>query len=61
MFPVWVLTYFSNGKTYYYALNGQTGKAVGELPISKLKISIFAILVLAAVFLIVYGIGGIIL
>lgn len=61
LLPVWVLTYFSNGKTYYYALNGQTGKAVGELPISKLKISIFAIIVFAAVFLIIYGIGGIIL
>lgn len=35
--PVWTLTYKSpkDGKVYYFALNGQTGKICGELPVSR--------------------------
>lgn len=34
--PVWVLTYRGkNDKIYYYAMNGQTGKISGELPLDK--------------------------
>ena len=35
LLPVWLLNTRWNGKTYLYAMNGQTGKFVGELPISK--------------------------
>lgn len=35
LLPVWALTYQgSNGKTYYYAMNGQTGAIFGKLPVS---------------------------
>ena len=61
LLPVWVLTYISGGKTYYYALNGQTGKAVGELPISKIKVALLALGVFAMFFLFVFLIGGILL
>lgn len=61
LLPVWVLTYVSNGKTYYYALNGQTGKAVGELPVSKIKAALYFIIIFSAVFLLIYAIGGIVL
>jgi hypothetical protein len=32
--PVWMLNTKYRGKDYLFAVNGQTGKAVGELPIS---------------------------
>ncbi|KIR03112.1 YdjG [Lachnospiraceae bacterium TWA4] len=37
LLPVWLLNYKYNGKNYTFALNGQTGKIVGDLPISKTK------------------------
>lgn len=40
LLPVWVLTYREKGsdQVYYYAMNGQTGKASGVLPISYPKL-----------------------
>lgn len=37
LMPVYLFNSTYGGKTYRYAINGQTGKCVGELPISKLK------------------------
>lgn len=37
LLPAWILTYIYKGKTYVYAVNGQTGKSFGELPFSKEK------------------------
>ena len=34
MLPVWLLTTSYKGKTYLLAMNGQTGKMVGNLPMS---------------------------
>lgn len=39
LLPAWILTYSYNGKTYVYAVNGQTGKSFGELPLSGKKLS----------------------
>ncbi|MPM80484.1 hypothetical protein SDC9_127531 [bioreactor metagenome] len=61
LLPVWVLTYISNGKIYYYALNGQTGKAVGELPVNKPKLILFAVIIFLVFFLIVVLIGGLLI
>ena len=33
LFPVWMLTSRYKGKTYFFAMNGQTGKMTGTLPI----------------------------
>ena len=33
--PVWFLNTVWQGKTYSFAMNGQTGKFVGDLPVSK--------------------------
>lgn len=33
--PVWLLTTNWNGKKYTFAMNGQTGKFVGDLPVDK--------------------------
>jgi len=37
LLPAWILTYIYKGKTYVYAVNGQTGKSFGELPFCKEK------------------------
>ena len=37
MLPVYLLNVDYKGKKYRFAINGQTGKIVGELPVSKLK------------------------
>lgn len=38
MLPVWLLNVEYNNKMYTFAINGDTGKAVGKLPISKGKL-----------------------
>lgn len=35
LYPVWLLTTEWNGQTYTFAMNGQTGKFVGDLPVDK--------------------------
>ena len=42
LYPVWILNTFWNGDKYVFAMNGQTGKLVGDVPYSKGKF--FAIL-----------------
>ena len=37
LLPVWILNTKWNGKKYLFAMNGQTGKFVGDLPIDKNK------------------------
>ena len=33
--PVWMLNTKRNGKDFLFAMNGQTGRLVGELPVSR--------------------------
>ena len=35
LYPVWMLTTQWNGQKYTFAMNGQTGKLVGDLPMDK--------------------------
>ena len=35
LYPVWLLNTQWNGQTYTFAMNGQTGKFVGDLPMDK--------------------------
>jgi DNA-directed RNA polymerase subunit RPC12/RpoP len=39
LLPAWILTYNYNGKTYVFAVNGQTGKSYGELPLSNQRLA----------------------
>ena len=39
MYPVWLLNVKYNGKTYSFAMNGQTGKFVGDLPYDSSKLT----------------------
>lgn len=38
LLPAWILTYQYEEKTYVFAVNGQTGKSFGELPINNKKV-----------------------
>lgn len=60
LLPMWILTYLYEGKTYVYAVNGQTGKAFGELPFSKKKAFNVCIIVFIAT-VIASLIGGILM
>lgn len=54
LLPVWTLTYkASNGKIYYYSMNGQTGKLCGELPIDWKKVLLTA----AGIFTVLFAFG----
>lgn len=60
LFPVWILTYRKKGgKVYYYAMNGQTGKISGSLPIDKKKLGILSACI-TAVCTIIMAIGALV-
>lgn len=60
LLPVWVVTYKYKDKIYPFAINGQTGKTYGELPVSKGKLALFFAGVAAAI-LALLCLGGLIL
>mgnify|MGYP006972661966 CR=1 FL=1 len=39
LLPVWMLHTKWQGKDYLFAMNGQTGKLVGDLPVDKRKVA----------------------
>ncbi|MBR6027644.1 MAG: TFIIB-type zinc ribbon-containing protein [Clostridia bacterium] len=49
LLPAWVLTYQSQGKSYYYLMNAQTGTVCGRLPFNTGKLIGTALAVGAAV------------
>lgn len=49
LLPVWFLSYKYLGKTYEFAINGQTGEVAGEMPLSVVKKVLISSGVLAAV------------
>ena len=60
LLPVWVVTYVAKDKVYYFALNGQTGKTVGQLPIDNKKLFLFGLALFAVFFAVIMLIGGLI-
>jgi len=52
LLPVWMLNTKYEGNVYTFAMNGQTGRFVGKLPMSKAKFALwFAIVFLPAFFI----------
>lgn len=54
LLPIWICNYVFKGKTYFFHLNGQTGKISGTRPLSAGKISIaviIAIIILALIYM----------
>ncbi len=45
LFPVWTASFSWKNKKYYYAINAQSGKIVGERPYSTIKIFFAAVVV----------------
>lgn len=48
LLPVWMLNIKYKDKIYTFAMNGQTGKLIGDIPVDKKKAVIFAALIFAA-------------
>ena len=61
LLPVWILDYKYKGKDYTFAVNGVTGKAFGEIPISKTKLWITFASVTAGIVALLSLIGGMVL
>lgn len=57
LMPVWMMTYSVGNKNYIFAMNGQTGKVFGSLPVSKAKLFILFLVIFITVFLLIF-IGG---
>lgn len=54
LLPVWSYKYDYGGKKYCFHLNGQTGKLVGEAPISYKKVGAYSGTMFAGLFVIFY-------
>ena len=65
LLPVWFMTFQYKDKMWEYAINGQTGKLAGELPVNEKKLTLHLILLTIITTIIVlilgYFIGGILL
>lgn len=65
MLPVWMVNVKYNDKMYTFAMNGQTGEFIGDIPLDVGKTILYAFLMFIAIFaviiifsLIVYTVGG---
>lgn len=54
LLPVWMLNIKYNNKIYTFAMNGQTGKLIGNIPIDKTKAIFMWILIFAITFILVF-------
>jgi DNA-directed RNA polymerase subunit RPC12/RpoP len=52
LLPVWMVNIKYNDKMYTFAMNGQTGKMIGDIPYSKGKLALFILIL----FVIIFGI-----
>ena len=50
LLPVWIVTYKYKGEVLPFAINGQTGKTYGSLPVAKGKLALLFAIVALAVF-----------
>ncbi len=52
LLPVWIVTYKFNGEILPYAINGQTGKIYGSLPVAMGKLVLWAAIIAILVFIV---------
>jgi len=50
LLPVWMVNIKYNDKMYTFAMNGETGKMIGDIPFSKTKLLIFILILFAVLF-----------
>ncbi len=60
LLPVWLLNIRYKGKLYPYAMNGQTGKMIGDLPVLEWKILLYG-LILFLIIAVIISLGFILL
>ena len=58
MLPVWMVNINYKNKKYTFAMNGQTGKMVGDIPIDIPKAIIISIILFISIFVIIMLILG---
>ena len=56
LYPVWILNTNWNGKRYTFAMNGQTGKFVGDIPTDNKKINKLSLIYGAALGVAIYAV-----
>ena len=59
LYPVWLLNTTWNGNKYTFAMNGQTGKFVGDLPVDKAAATRWTFLLAAIYSVAAYGLAWI--
>ena len=55
LYPVWLLNTTWNGNKYTFAMNGQTGKFVGDLPVDKGAAARWTVMLAAIFSVVTYG------
>ncbi len=60
LYPVWLLNTTYNGKKHTFAMNGQTGKFVGNLPVDKKAAALWFLGIFAAASAVFYAIAALI-
>lgn len=55
LYPVWLLNTTWNGNKYTFAMNGQTGKFVGDLPVDKGAAARWTVMLAAVFSVVTYG------
>ena len=58
LLPIWLLVYRGKKKDYVFAMNGDTGKIYGKVPLCLWKLLVFAFGVAAVAFGLLWLIGG---
>ncbi len=56
LYPVWILNTTWNGNKYTFAMNGQTGKFVGDLPVDKAAALRWTVGLSVALSIVAYGV-----
>lgn len=56
LYPVWLLTIKHKNKDYVFAMNGQTGKFVGNIPTDKKKVSTVGALIGAGIGIVLWAV-----
>ena len=51
LLPVWMVNVKYKGKIYTFAMNGQTGEFIGDIPIDKKKVVLYGVLIFVIVFI----------
>ena len=55
LYPVWLLNTTWNGNKYTFAMNGQTGKFVGDLPVDKAAATRWTLILATTFTAVTYG------